>query len=346
MTARELIQKFKDKNKIMEDKMIAGMVVYGSRVNNYGNDQSDLDVFLISNGENTYKAMQKIDDISIDSNIVSLNHIFDLIEQDKEEHASYYSSVFNTGIVEKNEEGIVDYIKDKVNERFLGENDKRKMYSFEKIQLGNLFARFNNINRNKLYDDYLYYNLLDKIRTNYFYINNYSRLSFPKVYDVFRNNRFITVYYQLRLPNKDFIDLYLNALSESDYDKRLELLRKMFTMIGIDSHELYSYNAVKKNAQDNLALRMFYLREKIVKVETMLINKHLASDYVYNIMLYRLKEFFWLLGSDEVSVVDEEFNAALLAKDIDERIKYLEALFAHIDKKFNIDYDNCLIKKY
>ncbi|MDE6141664.1 MAG: nucleotidyltransferase domain-containing protein, partial [Bacilli bacterium] len=115
METKCLIQRFKDENKIMQNEYVAGMIVYGSRVNNCNSESSDLDVFLVSLGNNSYRASKKLNDIRIDMNIISLNHIFDLIDQDYEENASYYPSVFNTGLVEKNDDGIVDYIKDRVN---------------------------------------------------------------------------------------------------------------------------------------------------------------------------------------------------------------------------------------
>ncbi|MDE5630465.1 MAG: nucleotidyltransferase domain-containing protein, partial [Bacilli bacterium] len=166
METKCLIQRFKDENKIMQNEYVAGMIVYGSRVNNCNSESSDLDVFLVSLGNNSYRASKKLNDIRIDMNIISLNHIFDLIDQDYEENASYYPSVFNTGLVEKNDDGIVDYIKDRVNNCEVEKIHKRSIHIYERIELGNLYMSLLNNSRDINFDDYLYFNLLDKLRTN------------------------------------------------------------------------------------------------------------------------------------------------------------------------------------
>ncbi len=290
--------------------------------------------------------MQTIDGVKIDINIVSLNHIFSLIEQDHRENASYYPSVFNTGVVLKNEEGVVDFIKDRVNEHEKFSTLKREMQNYEEANLGNLYMEFINMSRDTIYDDYLYYNLLEKIRTNYFYLHNYSRVGFNKVYDCFKNSRCINTYYQLKLPDRKFMDFYLEALFEKDYKARLEILNNMFAMIDINTDLLYSEKIYLDEYCSGLDLKMVYLREKIAKVEMSLISEHPASDYVYYVALYRLQNLMWLINDEESHDAMEEFSKALLSTDIDARIKSLENIFTYVSKSFNIDFDNYLIKKY
>ena len=348
MTTRELIQKFKDVNKIMENKQVVGMIAYGSRVNNYGEESSDLDIMLITNGRYSYIGRQKMDDVSVDINIVPLDVVGYLIEYDRDHNDRYYSSVFNTGSVEKNVDGLIDYLRDGINSRYTGGLKMRKIKDDSLVELGSFYWDFMDSHEESIYGDYLYYNLLELIRQNYNYVHNFSRLNFTKVYDLFVNNRLMRVYYQLKLPKQDFMDVYLEALNIEDKQKRKEILNKLLGFISVDSLELDSDEVIIPKVLDNNEIQqeVVYLRDRVKKVEDMIISDHPAKISVYYIVLYRLRTLIMQIDSKEALEMEEEFEMAILAQSDDDKIKSLEAIFAHIDKKFNIDYDNYLIKKY
>ena len=348
MTTRELIQKFKDVNKIMENDKVVGMIAYGSRVNNYDTESSDLDIMLITDSKNSYVARQTIDGVSVDINIVSLNIIGYLIEYDRNHNDRYYASVFNTGSVEKNVEGLIDYLKDEINYSYIESYQKRRIKGNFLVNLWSFYWDFRNCNDETIYDDYLYYNLLELIRQNYNYVHNCSRLNFTKVYDLFVNNRFMRDYYQLKLPKQDFMDAYLEALNIRDKQKRKEVINKLMGFINVCHLELDSDDVfVSKKVKDNeIQNDVVYLRNRVKKVENMIICDHVAKNSVYYVVLYRLKTLLMQIDSKEVLEMEDEFDVAISAQGDYERIKYLEAIFAHLDKKYNIDYDNYLIKKY
>ncbi|MDE6141104.1 MAG: hypothetical protein K2G03_00735, partial [Bacilli bacterium] len=139
---------------------------------------------------------------------------------------------------------------------------------------------------------------------------------------------------------------YLKALEEKDYIMRLEYLSQLFAMVGIDVDELWDEHIIREKKETNIELKLVYLKDKIEKVESMLISNHPAKDYVYFVLLYKMKRLFWLITDAEIKEVEEEFKRALSVYNVDDRIKYVEAILAHIDKNYNIDYDNYLIKKY
>lgn len=350
MEVRELIQKFKDNNKIMENDTIVGMIAYGSRVNHYEKNNSDLDVMLLSSGPSSYWGAQVIDGVKVDISVISLDVIDSLIDFERNHNDRYFSSVFNTGLVEKNVNGIIDYLKDEINSRYAGGIDKREIKPRVKLELGNLYQSFIDSINSTIYEDYLYYNLLEKIRENYNYMHNCSRLTFSKAYDLFINNHLMRVYYQLKLPKQDFIDAYLVALKTTDGNERKVLLDRLFAMIDIDSKYLDIDEDIFVQSDElpmnEIKYHIVYLREKIKRVEEMLISNHPASIPVYYIILYRLRKLLFQINKDDALNAEEDFNKALLAFSNDERIKYLEAFFTHIDKKFNLDYDNYLIKRF
>ena len=348
MTARELIQKFKDENKIMDNETIVGMIAYGSRINNYDTLKSDMDVMLITNGINSYVARQLLEGVRFDINIVPLNLIGYLIEYDRDHNDRYYNSVFNTGRVEKNVDGIIDYLKDEINSSNIGGLEKRKIKHESKVELGSFYWNFIDYKGEPAYEDYLYYNLLELIRQNYNYVHNCSRLNFTKVFDLFINNQKLRLFYQLKLPKQDFMDAYLVALNTKDSKKRKEMLGVLLDFINVNPLDLDSDEEFMpaKLEDHEIQYNVVYLKGRVEKVEEMIIGNHFAKDFVYYVVLYRLKSLLFQIDKDEVLNMEEEFKDAILAQSDDDRIKSLEAIFGHIDKKFNIDYDNYLIKKY
>lgn len=348
MTARELIQRFKDENKIMENDQVVGMIAYGSRINNYDTLKSDMDIMLITNGISSYVARQLLEGVRFDINIVPLNLIGYLIEYDRDHNDRYYTSVFNTGSVEKNINGIIDYLKDEINSSYVGGLDKRKIKHDSKIELGRFYWNFMDYKGESAYEDYFYYNLLELIRQNYNYVHNCSRLNFTKVFDLFINSQKMRVYYQLKLPKQDFMDAYLVALNTKDKKKRKEMLDVLLGFINVNALDLDSDDEFlpAKLEDHEIQYNVVYLKGRVEKVEEMIISNHFAKDFVYYVVLYRLKSLLFQIDKNEALEMEEEFECAILAQSDDDRIKYAEAIFGHIDKKFNIDYDNYLIKKY
>lgn len=349
METQALIQKFKDNNRIMENTKVLGMISYGSRINNYATNDSDLDILLVTDGKYSYVARQTIDGIKVDINIYSLDQIGYIIEGDREINNRYFVSVFNTGIIEKDENGIMEYLKDLVNTRSKDINGTRKLAREKVSELGNLYQRLMNANEEDVYKDYIYYNLLEKIRSNYNYMYNCSRLNFTKVYDIFSNKCLINAYYKLKLPKKEFIYWFMVALNTKDLEKRKELSKKLLGFLYLNVFDLSGgtilYEGTTKS-KDELLFNVAYLKDRIKKVESMLISKHSASDSVYYILLYRIRELLFEVDMDCALDVELEFEQACLASDLDERIKSIEDLFVYIDKKFDLDYDNYLIKRY
>ncbi len=345
-----LVQEFKDRTEIMDNKKVVGMIVYGSRVNHYESVKSDLDIAIITDGENSYKGVQVINGVRVEMNIFSLNDIFWLIDEDRKNNNRFFASVFNTGKTVKNEGGIVDILRKSINSRYIGGMEKRSICEEKKDELNYLYYSFINAEGHTGEENYFYYNLLEKIRSNYNYVNNCSRLVFTKVYDVFMNNNFMSNYYQLKMPDKAFMGKYLEALGTQDYNKRKELVEELLAMIEFIPDKVSYANGKRSfygiSALSDLKYRTVYLQEKIKKGEEMLISNHAIKDSVYYILLYRLKDLIYHLRMDEDEEIQEQTREALDALSVDDRIKCLESLFSFIDRKFNIDYDNYLIKKY
>lgn len=347
MDVRELIQKFKIENKIMENDKIVGMIAYGSRVNHFENKNSDLDILLISKGQHSYHAAQVIDEINVDINIISLDEIFFLIETNRRENNRYFSSVLNTGLVEKNEEGVIDYLKDVVNSRYIGGIENRDVMDNQKQELANLYHAFKNYLGDG-YNDYLYYNLLEKIRLNYNYVNNCSRCSFMKVYDIYLNNKYMNIYYQLKLPTNKFMNTYLQAIKEKEYKKRQILLNELLSIINISPETLFEDNILINHQSDinkrELEWNLVSIHNNVCKMENLLLSNHPNALFAYNVLIYKIRQFYDTTNNRFSSEFEDCFANCLKAKSDDQKIKFLEELFCFIDKPFEMNYQHYLIK--
>lgn len=348
MEVRALIEKFKDKNDIMNLDIVTGMVVYGSRINHFDSDISDLDILLITNGNNCYKGGQYIEGIKIELGIYSVDKLLSLIYEDKVNNNRFFPSVFNTGLVEKNVDNIVGSLKEFANEQFIGSKEKRLIDREVKNELQKMYKQFK-ITKDSIYEDFNYFNLLELIRNTYLYRNRLSRLAFTKVYDLYNDSR-LNTYYQLKLPPLEFTSTFITALSAKGFDVRLKIIDELLKMLGLDpyyfslSHDSFKVWDIEDFTE--LEYRIIYLCDKIRKVEDMLITNHPSKMYVYHITLNRLRDLIMLINAGDFSEVNDAFEYANKVKTDNERIEALEKLFSHIEQKFNLDYNNYLVKRY
>ena len=180
-------------------------------------------------------------------------------------------------------------------------------------------------------------------------MRNCCYLNVMKVYDVYLNKDYYENLYQGKLPNDEFIELYLEAIKEFDNLKREKILINCFKLLNIDFYNvdflvngdrrkyLYNKHEVKE--------KLLELNNKICKVIDMLLSNCVYVDCCYNILLYQISDVYSKLPYDNDVNFDVAFGNALIAKDVNERIDYLEKLFALLDSKYRFDYDDYYLLK-
>ena len=228
MSYQYLTNKFLEKTGYIEDDNILAIVVYGSRVTRKYKDTSDLDIFIITSRKTSYKGMMIIDGIKIDYNIYAERKLFQKALEERENNNSYFSSILKTGQIIKNKNGILESLSIFLEKIEIPQDKKRLSHHF-KTELQKLYEFFLTTK-----EDFWYYNLLEKLRIAYSYLKNYSYISMIKVYDIFLNSEEYEKIYDLNLPDKNFMAIFLKGVLEKDNKSRLEIINLIINNLGLD----------------------------------------------------------------------------------------------------------------
>lgn len=339
MSLEKLIDKFLDKTGYLENDKVRAIVVYGSRVKGTNKNSSDLDILVITEQNKNFRLGMFIEGVNVDVNIYSSRDLFDVAYDKKRANNNYFVSVLKTGIVIKNDgilEELSDYLDELADMRF----GKKKLSLEVFAEIKSIYENF--ISTKSLY---WYFNLLEKLRMTYNYLKNCSYISSVKVYEIFRNCDYYQDAYSLKLPDAQFISLFLDALSVIDFDIQVSIIRTIMNNLGIDINRSIDYfDDTEKFFNDNdIKSELLVIYNKVEKVVEFLKENHPYADYAYNVLLRHIYLFYKRIYRTSSKDIDDSISKANSISN-EERIKTLEELFGIVEKDYHFDYDNYMLK--
>lgn len=211
-----------------------GVIVYGSYVGGRTNSLSDLDVMIIKSDYETQDCGSlMINGIRVEYFIQDLKRLYQLVRNEINNNDPSHLTKFATCEVlyDKDEKvrEFVDYAKKiystKIEPSF-NDNDKFSIFSINN-RVEDLESL---INSESFYA--VYYITLEKIRVLYSKINGIIDLPIMKIERIYKDNNFAKKYISSSshtLPNKEFIDLYLQCLRIDDKENMLDNLKGLFS---------------------------------------------------------------------------------------------------------------------
>lgn len=323
---------------------ILAVVFYGSRVTKNNNATSDLDVLVISKKKGNFKKGFIIDGIKVDCQIYGLDSIYDELYDKKIASNEYFKAVLQNGLVLKNKEKTIELIQDYLKEIDEIKLKKRTIKTANRRELVIFYEDFSNKQ-----DDYSYFNLLEIIRKNYHYLKKFSYISNLKVGKIYTTKEKYEKDYCLNLPTSDFIKLYMEAIKEEDFQKRMILIKKLMTFLNVsldydffdmrqEYFKMYSLNEIRTN--------LLVFHNKIVSVESLLQKGDSYMKAGYYIVLKEINDFvdFLILDDDVKKQYDELFRKAVLENNNINSVFLLWEIFHLIENDYHFDYDNYVLK--
>lgn len=345
METKELIERYLEETKVLEDDNNCVVIAYGSRITGSSSVSSDLDVFVVTLSRGYYRKAQVIDGINTETNFISIDLLMEYIYFAHINNNAYYESVFSSGLVMKNESETLESIKKTIEEiKEFGPKKKRNIPVRIGIQIHEYLDSFRSSNDNL--KDYYYYNLLELIRNTYHFINNFSSINLAKAYDIYINSTYGEEVYKMVLPSVEFRSSFLSAVNkDGDISKNIERLLGLLNYSEINYVDsLFSNNVY--TFTDNLQIKkiLISLNKRVCKVEEMLIYNHPCASYVYYVLLDGFKKFYKEIYNEVSDEFDELFDDAIKSNDVDERIRFIEKMFWLIEKTYRFDYDDYVLR--
>ena len=211
-----------------------GIIVYGSYVGERNNDLSDLDVMIIKKNYDTQDCGSLIiNGIRVEYFIQDINKLYELVKMEIDNNDPSHLTKFATCEImfDKNGE-IKNFIRyanqlysKKIRPQF---NDTIK---FSIFSINNKIEDLSTlINENSFYS--VYFIVLEKIRELYGMINGIIDLPVMKIERLYCDKNFATKYISSlshKLPNQEFINLYLKCLEIQEKQEMLNNLKQLYT---------------------------------------------------------------------------------------------------------------------
>ena len=339
MPLNELITKFLTITGYDKDDNILAIIFHGSRVTGNERPNSDLDVVVISQKSNNYKKGFLIDNIRVDCHIYSINDIYNIMHRKKDNNNTFLESILTTGLVVKNKDWTIEILKDyssslepSIHHKAIPDN------ILEDIK--DLYTSFNNSH------EFYYYNLLEKIRIAFNYLYGCSYLGTAKVYEIFNHPEVYQNRYLIKLPNPEFITLYLKAITAKPAERPL-YLQKLISILhlkisAIKPSTYYNHNVYY--SKDRIKEDILTFHNKLLKTIDMLLINHPYSKMMYAILLQSMYEYYYKINYEVNPRIEELYNEGINEIDSNQMINIITEFFNILSQDYIIDYDNYLIR--
>lgn len=232
----EIILRFISQMKYIENEHVLGCFFYGSFLTGYYNNNSDIDLHIIfddSEPERLIRGNKHIDGIRIEYFEKPIKDIYLSIENDFENQNNALLSIVGTSKIIFDKTGDLKQLQQYALEKFLTPlppleiEDAREYVSILNNRMEKLKQTYLDDNP---YFYHLYHLTIEKIRKFYHRLNGITQIQTSKVYRIYTDEKYRNTFYKDNVPEKEFIDMYLDAICDNSLDKenKLEKVQTLF----------------------------------------------------------------------------------------------------------------------
>ncbi len=219
-----------------ENEHVLGIFFYGSHLTGYCHQNSDIDLHIIfdnSNPEHLIRGQQMIHGKRIEYFEKPLEDLYLSVEHDYQNQNNALLSIIGTSRILFDKTGDLKKLQEYVLEKFtkslppMEREDAREAISI----LNNRMEKLEKAcEENSPYFEHLYHLTLEKIRKFYHKVNGLPEVQTSKVFRVYTDEAYRNSFCKEAIPTKEFVSLYLNAVTSQELDKRkkLDQVRELF----------------------------------------------------------------------------------------------------------------------
>ena len=224
-----IIKKFIINMKYLENKHVLGIFFYGSFLTGYNNKNSDIDLHVIfddSDPKHLIRGSKHIEGIRIEYFEKPLNDLYLSIDNDYQNQNNALLSIIGTSKIIFDKDGSLKELQEYALYKFsnplpiLENEDAREYVSIINNRMEKL--------RKAAEDDspyffHLYHLTLEKIRKFYHRLNGLPEVQTSKVFRVYTDENYRKSFYKEKIPELEFVSLYLDAITDTSLDKKKKL---------------------------------------------------------------------------------------------------------------------------
>lgn len=220
----------------LEDEHVLGFFFYGSFLTGFNNEKSDIDLHIIfdnSDSKHLIRGNKYIDGIRIEYFEKPINDVYFSIDNDFNRQCNAMLSIVGTSKIIFDKNGDLKKLQQYALSKFskslppLEEEDAKEYVSI-------LNNRMEKLEKACLDDNPYFYHLyhltIEKIRKFYHRLNGMPEVPTSKVFRVYTDEEYRKSFYKDNIPEKEFVDMYLDAISDNSLnkEKKLDKVNKLF----------------------------------------------------------------------------------------------------------------------
>ncbi len=227
----DIIFKFINKMDYLNNEHVLGCFFYGSYLTGYNYPNSDIDLHIIfdnSDPKHLIRGNDNIDGIRIEYFEKPLNDIYLSIDNGFNNQDNAMLSIIGTSTIIFDKNGdlykLQQYAADKFSKPLpsLESEDAREYVSI----LNNRMEKLEKAaNEDRPYFHHLYHLTIEKIRKFYHRLNGMPEVQTSKVYRVYTDEAYRKSFYKDNIPEEEFINMYLDAISDTSTDIQAKLAK-------------------------------------------------------------------------------------------------------------------------
>lgn len=233
----EALYKFIEKMEYLDNQHVTGIVLYGSYLTGYSNSKSDIDVNIIMDNSHPVQIIRGsdiVDGYRIEYFEKPISDLYASAKNDFNRQCNALLSIIGRGKIIYDRTGNVKELQNHIINMFekplpgLSKHDAQERVSIINNRMEKVEAFYANDN---IMFERIYYLTVEKIMKFYHQLTGCPEIQTSKVYRVYTDLEYRTIYQKGKIPEEEFINKFLAATNPKisfNNDEKIKNIRDLY----------------------------------------------------------------------------------------------------------------------
>ncbi len=357
------IEQFLKEKQYKKRKDILGIILYGSVCNNIADNNSDIDLMIITLGKTYTRGAYTVENTTIEFFELGIHFLNEKLIDYITEGNMYFLSVFQNGKILYEVDPILEEYRKEVITYYQMIKERKKIDNTFLQTASFLYDEFYRaMQEDSIIINTVYYQTLHTIREVYHRKRGYTKsLEATKIPFLYTNEK-QAKNYCVTLPNSFYKDLFLNTLTTKK--SKEENIEALWKEAGINKIEVYNhFKTIKRRPLERRQIKeklifLYNIKRQIEKTKQVIPTYY---DYAYHLFLKDAQQFYFDYKSipfqsqspyENYEYMKKEwecpftriYEKSLTAHSIEEKSYYVEKIMQYLGQIDSINPKEYYIK--
>lgn len=231
------VSNFIDEMNYLGNNHVLGIIVYGSYVTGYSNEDSDVDVHIImdDSDKNIYRGVSNSNGFKIEYFEKPISDIYLSIENDFVTNNNAYLAIIGLGKIIYDRNGEIEKLKHYILKKYsqpmpaLSGDDAIEMAVIIDNKIKKLRAMFENNNPEFVYN---YYLVIEKIRKFYSRLCGCGDIPVEKAFKIYTDEKYRESFGMSTVPDEEFLALFFDSVNNTrNNEEKMDMVNKLYSYV-------------------------------------------------------------------------------------------------------------------